>query len=194
MQFVSRNPAERDWFDHSIHEIERWTSIQCAEPAAIMAAAMLYYRLADMELSVPYEGREAITSEEEGAHKLGKHTCGRCAISEISFAGVATNMDRKAVDMFSVTITRDELEKTLGAPDLLHNTSRLPNQGARPAYDPEARQAMEQAMTGFHQLGVAQSSKQSFWKGPKQDPAPISSGSTILQALIADLGLASDFL
>lgn len=62
--------------------VERWTPVNCAEPAIVMAVAELTSATHEMILSVPFEG-----FLKDGCVRP-KYTCGRCAISEYAFAAV----------------------------------------------------------------------------------------------------------
>ncbi|NNB98674.1 hypothetical protein HI113_32745 [Corallococcus exiguus] len=184
MQFM-KGVWVRDALESSIASIQQWNSIQCAEPAAIMAAAQLFYRMADMELSVPFEGSKQLVPSDESGH-WGKETCGRCAISEVSFAGVTAPGTRKEVRMCSVVIEppahgmdarearskealpRANFDAMLG-PELVYNSNVKQR-----AYDDPKRAAMFHAMEWFHQLGIAQSSHNPFWNGALKVPGAAS--------------------
>lgn len=110
----------------SLKSIESWNSLQCAEPAAIMAAAQLYYRMADMNLSLPYEGKARIDQDAnldqlEQTEFLAKETCGRCAVSEEAFGGLNPTGLREQVVMREADVsTQAALGQTLHQ-DLVQN-------------------------------------------------------------------------
>lgn len=192
MQYMTTDWLSESELHKHISQIESWNSIQCAEPTAIMAAAQLYYRMADMELSVPFEATKDLEfSDHSGVH-WGKETCGRCAISELSFAGVLESGTRKVVNMTSVIMKMADLERsfsrTLGS-DLRRNYSP-----SILAYPPEKQRAQFQTMSFFHALGIAQSSHNPFWMAREKAPQKlrVSSGNSV-PAFVKQLGLEGLF-
>ncbi|MFT3770212.1 MAG: hypothetical protein QM820_32690 [Minicystis sp.] len=201
----SAEPAAPNALHADIAAIESWNSIQCAEPAAVMAAAQLYYRMADMDLSVPYEGDALVEPDDWSGIGWGKETCGRCAISEVRFAGVLESGARKQVKMLSVLMgdresKGDEPEETFDT--ALGDDLRYNSAPKRPAYGPDPRNLDKPpkrdrqwtAMKLFHDLGLAQSSRQPFWMSGGKAPRPVRQPSPdAVPALIARLGLQDLF-
>jgi hypothetical protein len=94
----------------NLKSIESWNSLQCAEPAAIMTAAQLYYRMADMDVSLPFEGKaridqDANLDDTSKTEYLAKETCGRCAVSEMSFGGLTSSGLRENIAMAQANVT-----------------------------------------------------------------------------------------
>ncbi|WP_147441971.1 hypothetical protein [Corallococcus exercitus] len=202
---------DADWLtEHALHQhlhnIESWNSIQCAEPSAVMAAAQLYYRMADMELSVPFEGEVRIDFKDHSGNGWGKETCGRCAISEMTFAGVVKSGDRKQVRMKSVIMRKEDVDeahakdrlefKAALGPELVYNRDRSREAyGARPLMDSiTKRDEQFPAMERFHGLGIAQSSSRPFWQNNRKQGRPLPSPSPdAIPALIQRYGLQGIF-
>jgi len=143
--------------------------------------------MADMELSVPFEGEHRVPFHDHSGTNWGKETCGRCAISELTFAGVVESGDRKLVRMKSVIMRKDDLvntfKQTLG-PELVYNRDHTREAyGRRPEKDDggvgikkergEKRDSQYPAMQHFHDLGIAQSSRQPFWLNARKQARPL---------------------
>lgn len=146
----------------NISKIVSWNSIQCAEPAAVMAAAHLYYRMSDMAFSVPFEGRD---HQQKGATPQGKETCGRCAISERCFAGVVSRNRRKMVTVKNM----HHMQEFRGA---VENRKLIYNRSGRQAYPNSAD--MSSVLDRMRGLGLAQFSQQAFWTHNQAQPGAIS--------------------
>ncbi|MCP3100462.1 C48 family peptidase [Myxococcus sp. K15C18031901] len=192
MGFIDKDWVGEDELHQHIHNIESWNSIQCAEPSAVMAAAQLHYRMADMELSVPFEGDHRVPFHDHSGTGWGKETCGRCAISEMTFAGVVASGNRKLVNMKSVIMKKEDLletqrvhpfKQTLG-PELVYNRDRAREAYGKPPDRDDGtsgvkkervvkRDAQYPAMQRFHDLGIAQSSQQPFFLNARKQPRPL---------------------
>ncbi|WLQ13633.1 hypothetical protein O5O45_28295 [Hahella aquimaris] len=152
-------------------QIESWNSLHCAEPAAVLAAANLYPRMADMDLSIPYE---ATLSDQRNVNTFGKHTCGRCAISEVRFAGYAENNARVEVKMYSVLLgNQNTIDNELSLKNTLNDSKLLNNK----SQDGESRQAygskfddMEKTIQLLHDLGIHHSSSSPFAREAGAEP------------------------
>jgi hypothetical protein len=184
MQYLEKSWAGND-LEIAILEIERWNSIQCAEPSAVMAAAQLYYRMADMELSVPFEGTKKVEAHDATGH-WGKETCGRCAISELCFAGVVASGERKQIKMCSVTVRPRHQHDAALDQEAIHRSQKRGLDEAldeelvynlKPtaqAYPDPKRHAQFPALKWHFELGLGQSSSNRFWSNPQKQPRALS--------------------
>lgn len=159
----------------NLKSIESWNSLKCAEPAAIMAAAQLYYRMADMEISFPYEGKSRIEhdadlNQTEHTDYLAKETCGRCAISEAAFGGLTGSGQREHTNMREADISsKNALGETLHVhlTQNVHGNKILAGQqhSKVPYYDPDTKlAAMQRILAALDHYELGQMSSGSVFK------------------------------
>ena len=171
----------------SLKSIESWNSLQCAEPAAIMAAAQLYYRMADMDLSLPFEGKaridqEANLDEASETDYLAKETCGRCAVSEVSFGGLTNTGQRENVAMNKAEVeTEDALMQTLhdNLTQNVHGNKLMDGQqhSKQAYYDPGTKlPAMQSFLKALDDYDLGQMSTGETFRSNDSKPQPLPKG------------------
>ena len=171
----------------SLKSIESWNSLQCAEPAAIMAAAQLYYRMADMDLSLPFEGKaridqQANLDESSETEYLAKETCGRCVVSGVAFGGLANTGHRDNVAMNEVDVTtKESLSEVLNSTLIqnMHGNKLAAGEhhSKQAYYDPGTKlPAMQSFLKALDNYGLGQMSTGETFRSNDSKPQTLPKG------------------
>jgi hypothetical protein len=150
--------------------------------------------MADMELSVPFEVRDLRSEGRavDASRGWGKETCGRCASSEIAFAGVVQGGARLEVNMRALHVRRGDVEQALGD-HLVNHRTHAP---AYPGGVDGKRAKIGELLQTVQPFGVSQPSQRAWFSDETRRPFAdsVGPGADLLSRLRAELRLAPLFV